>query len=772
MNKTKRFILKDYIALTIYAIVSIVSIVLDLCFFDISLKHIDTLVITCFSSLISISGIWVGCYLLFLELFRDRYQLNLLKSNYHNSMKRTFFSVVYCVIFGILIMSFSLEAISSISFCLMTSYTIVEIFIKIFASNKSLMITSHINKLEKDLEKKLESGCTLSSNDIKDYRYLFDECVVKEEYFTIQNMVENGGQLFRTFLKNCIGKTTIDNLEKSFETILKFNCIQLDLCKSINSNLLLTKIAIQQYENLKFCIDNLQTEWYKRYLNDIKFYLTFKKETTASQNEIASNLFYMMHKIVLYLIENNNDSLAEHTLDTIQTHISKYRFVHKDAELKNFASYNYHLLNKCQEIGNEKWFIKISENLKEFPKSINFKDVKFNTYKSYYALIFNYFCKNDKNKALLFCESTIKTFDYDINSYEFSSFKYYCINELYSLSENDEQFKEKVYTLHIEILNRSLSAQNKPDIIVIPDLNEIILSSNYDKEKYERNIDKFQSILNTCIIENEATHFYKFLRCINDVIVKTESRQKDIQILLLNVYFWSIYRSRNLANRNFYKISFELLEQAIIDLDKERVISDNLGKFIINEISEFAKKTNYDNSEIIISSINLLSEFIEDGKSLFFIINSPERKKQLYRSLYCIGTDCIENSYEEGIRRISNAIGWAIISCIKHSSIDHAYYLIDRAIDLYELSIKMDFSKATQVFIATLFTTIGAYCSKNHNLYNYRKRIIEKSTITLDILKIAAKIRTSESEIWNDLLDNKPEELTSIFLAEYKKKHS
>ena len=35
----------------------------------------------------------------------------------------------------------------------------------------------------------------------------------------------------------------------------------------------------------------------------------------------------------------------------------------------------------------------------------------------------------------------------------------------------------------------------------------------------------------------------------------------------------------------------------------------------------------------------------------------------------------------------------------------------------------------------------------------------------------AERLRTSESETWNDLFDNKTEEYTAIFISEYKKKH-
>lgn len=762
----------DIIRLVIYIVVAIISFLADIFVFnEISLTHINTLVTTCFSALVSIAGIWVACYLLFLELFRDRYQMQFLKKNLYTSMKENFFFVIYCLFFGTIVMALSIGVISAIVFSALTIVTIAEILIKIFKANKSLMINSHIDKLQQELEEKIKTGKKLAFSELKDYRYLYDECIVKEEYYTIQNIVEKSGDLFRTFLKNSIGKLETKDLEKSFEAILEFNSMQLDFCKNIKSELLITKIAKQQYENLKFCIDNFQSDWYKRYLDDLKFYFTSKKDLN-SKNQITKDLFYYMHKIVWHLIEIDKDDLAEHTIDVIQEHVSAFKFAYKDTEIDNFAMYNYLTLNKCQDENKDSWFVKISDKLNAFANSIYIKDIPFQTVKSYYALIFHYYYDKDKHKALDFCENTVQTFNYDINSVEFTSFKYYCINELYKLAENDDAFMEKVFYLHLEILQRSISIKNKPDMILLPELDVIILRNNPIREKYEKYLEKFNSLLNTCIIENEATHFYKFLNCINEVLSKTKSQNKDIQIALLDTYLWAINRSKNLANKNFYKISFELLERSIHEMDKEKAISENLGKHIIHVLSDFAKSLSFDNHEIINASIDLLRNFSSDEKTLYFILRFPERKEQLYRSLFNIGTNCIENNYEEGVRRISNTLGWSIISCLKQPYAESTNYLIDRAIDLYDISTKMKTSITTQVFIVTLFTTVGAFCCKDAKLYPFRNRIIEKLNVPMETIETAAKLRTCESDTWNDLFENKTEQLTNEFLKVYREKHS
>lgn len=102
------------------------------------------------------------------------------------------------------------------------------------------MINTHVDKLQEELTNKIKSGLALSDNDLKDFRCLFDECIIKEEYYIIQNIIEKNTTLFSDFLKNCIGNDP-EKSKESFDSILKFNCMQLDFCKSIKSDMIIKK---------------------------------------------------------------------------------------------------------------------------------------------------------------------------------------------------------------------------------------------------------------------------------------------------------------------------------------------------------------------------------------------------------------------------------------------------------------------------------------------------------------------------------------------------
>ena len=79
----------------------------------------------------------------------------------------------------------------------------------------------------------------------------------------------------------------------------------------------------------------------------------------------------------------------------------------------------------------------------------------------------------------------------------------------------------------------------------------------------------------------------------------------------------------------------------------------------------------------------------------------------------------------------------------------------------------MEISSKTQMFLLTLFTTVGTYCCGDSKLNKYKSAII-KSIIEEDLSKIeiAISLRTSENDMWNSLYSNHTAEWTKAFTDE------
>ena len=261
------------------------------------------------------------------------------------------------------------------------------------------------------------------------------------------------------------------------------------------------------------------------------------------------------------------------------------------------------------------------------------------------------------------------------------------------------------------------------------------------------------------------------MKDLRESLTKTAQKQKGIQQEILGIFFWLFRKTIVLVNQQFFELTFDFFRQSLEGMDKNRAISNDLGNFIISRIAKGKSATRRDNEKLTVLSIDLLSSFLAEGEEYYFVISNSEQKKLLYRSLFNIGTECIENNFEEGLRRVSNSIGWLIIYNLKQKTHPHTTYLIKRAHELFYLAKKMDVSKKTQMFLLTLFTTVGSYCCKNPSYSSFRDSIIDSiNDESIERVKIAVSLRTNENDMWKDLFENRTEYLTNEFLKAFERK--
>ena len=221
-------------------------------------------------------------------------------------------------------------------------------------------------------------------------------------------------------------------------------------------------------------------------------------------------------------------------------------------------------------------------------------------------------------------------------------------------------------------------------------------------------------------------------------------------------------------NKQFLEIIFIELSDIIKELDKEKAISRNFGDKIIVQLSDVARNSNSDSYDVILQIIELFSDFLRENEELYFVNNYIERKEKLYKGLYNIGISCIENDFEEGVRRCSNTLGWFTIYSIKQGNTKLTKYLIELAKEMLEIAKDMNITRKTETFLLTLFTTVGTYCCKEINNYVYIDLVLEAiCKVPRNLVYTAIKIRTYENDMWDELLDNKTQQLSREFKKKY-----
>lgn len=733
------------------------------------------LVTVLFSATTAIAGIWVTCYFLFIQLFRDRYPLEIIKETQSKGITYAFIMVVYTIILGSVVIFIGKGVASNIWFCLVAISTALHILALAYKSNKSLMMNTHITKYCNRIKTELsKSKNSIARSSIKRISNILEECIVKEEYYTATTIIQETGDIFREFLKNAVSinmATNPQQVNQSFENLIKLNIFELKCCKQIKSEMLINKILNQQYKNLIFCYNISSLDRYKDYLD--AFNLFVYKIQKENEDNIVLKAYEVYFKTLNAILDNKDNpsknDYVTYTFNQISKFVSSLFFVKEDANTIGYMQFLTEMYVHAIEENDENLYTVVMEKFKLFSNEVLSSQKTFNSLKVYYAIIFNKALERNFGKAMsLFCD--IIDGDHICNEPIFLEYKQYCIGELQKHNDITEDNYKTLFERHINILEEFIKLKSEyHGTVRLPNFSKKILEakSTNDIVDYIKNI---RHLFNLCIIRDNVSAFFAFLDFTKYILIRTKQEQRDIQKELLNIYFWLIGRCRDLVNKQFIEIVFGSLDDAIRTLDREKAVSSGLCDYIINELYDCIQLDTTSGFKSAIMIIELFFDFFKEEDEVGFICLSSDKKKAVYRALYNIGTDCIENSFEEGLRRVSHVIGWLTIYSIKQKTSELTNYLIDRALDIYNISKKMMVSPQTQTFILTLFTTVGMYCCKSPQTYTFRKRIVTGiGDEDVEKIKVAISLRTSETDGWNRLFDDRTQELKHQFLECFKK---
>lgn len=732
---------------------------------------LETASIAVFSAVATISAIWTACYLLFYQLYKDRYPLQLVQNDNQFKMKMLFASILLSLIMGMIMLLKSDYVIPTIFYLLFSAYTIVFIFIEVYRVNKSLMVNTYVDAYCQKIRKQIEKNTDLPSKKAwKEVAYIFDESITKEEYLVAQNITDNLGEVFREFLKDSIAIIGNGNNESQanelFSQIVDYNISQISNCKNVKSDMLIQHVATQNYKNIEFCINSNQYEWFKQYISKLnsRIYILLEDNQESLLDAVAP----IYNRILGLLIKQGKEEWWEYLVNQFHAMIRDFHFISGNYNLKYFISLLTTGFICCIKEENDyafKFFIKI---LDEFTHSINRIPRAFTDIKVYYAIIFNK-VYSDKPSEIQAISDII--FAKDISMPEdgyWLEFKFYCITELKKLDKQAD-ITQRIEEYHIQTILDAIDFRDKyQGVILIPDFDKRIKENISSADKIDDIINGLKRILNRCLIKDNISAFYAFLDKINDCFNVTDQANKLAQEKLFELYLWLIQKSSSLVNQQFLELTFDQIRETIEGLDNRRAISTSFSSTIIRGLASAVHSGEKNNIKVVNEIVALLFGFLAEDSALNFMLSSATNKKQLYRSLFNIGTYCIEENYEDGLRRVSNSLGWLAIYSIRQNTGDLTTYILGRAKELYEIASEMDVSPKTMTFLLTLFTTIGTYCCKDRALGKYLRFIIDSiKDADIQSVKTAVRLRTSENETWNDLYENRTKELTTMFLKAF-----
>lgn len=733
----------------------------------------DNLACSMFTALITVSSIWVACYLLLLQLYKDRYPLKMVREKNQGEVKYIFALIISSILLGNLAILFSKNVILSIYFSLYASFVIIYIFITVYNANKFLMTNTYIDSYCKKFTNSLDnSTCPIDEKLLQEVQLTFDESIAKEEYPTAQNITEQAGTIFRDFLKSSPKmldyKRSPKDIDSLFNKIVEFNIYQLDISDKIKSDILVEKIILQNCKNLIFCIDSGHYDWFKHYTTKLDA-LVFKTQRDKRES-IPKSMLTIYVNIIKYLIKCQKQEWLEFIINDLHNVSMGLNFINNNINLKYFAEIITKGLIFSAKEDKDSAYSFLFKILISFTESISKIPNGFSDVKVYYAMYFNYIKEKDSTKASKFVLSLFAIKSRKDSDPFLIEFKFYCISELRD-NCTDPDFLSKLDKYEIQTVMDVIDYRNNyTGLILVPNFSEQLSKNINELAQIEKICSEFKKLLDRCIIRDNLTGYNTFLYEMDNCFSKTTQSNRITQSNLYDLYIWAIQRTALLTNRQFSELTFDHIDHCIRELDKNHCVSAKFADKIIYELAKIGQDCTNDSVETTSTIITFLFGLLYEENACNFIVSSPSVKTTLYRGLFNIGTSCIENNYEKGLRSVSNSMGWLAIWSIKSGTYDSTKYLIERASELYSIAKEMEISSKTLTFLLTLFTTIGTYCCKSPKLYTFRDKIIScLNNDSIASVKNAIRLRTSENDMWNDLYKGRTTELTSKFLTEFSK---
>jgi len=553
-----------------------------------------------FSLVTVISGFWVTCYLLFLQIYKDRYPLKFLESKYMPNLKYNKNYIVYCIIFGCFIIVKNGGVVENVWYAASALYTIFIILVHIYDASKNIMVNTYIDEFCDEIRYKLTNKENSIKQDVfRDIRYILDECIVKEEYYVVQNISIRTGDIFRDFLKNSIGIAENIAEEKeitdAFERIVKFGIYQLELCKDINSEILINEISCQQINNINFCIKSNQYEWFKLYIKKLSIF-TFHAQQDG-EDKVVAEIFSIYAGVLKKLIKEEKEEWIKYMLNELFSMTTSLNFLSSNINLKYFASLIVCGLLNCTE---DRVYDYIYELYEDFTNVACRVSKGFSDIKAYYALYFDHIVKNNDKKNLKKFFEMIFSYGQDRgNDVAWTEFKFYCIKEI--LERKDDKIEIDVNVYHIKLLVEVIEMKEHYNgYMFLPQFEQKFLNIQYLNDDSKAICEDIRFLLNKSIINDNLNLFFILIKSVNKCLINTEARNKDLQLLLFDLYVWMVERTKRLNNKQFIEIVFIELGDMLDELDQKKAISKDFGDRIISELSELARHADSDKSDKII----------------------------------------------------------------------------------------------------------------------------------------------------------------------------
>lgn len=771
-EKIKQWIRKNGNNVILFLIIAFFSDIIYTISTTLELKSISTFNKTTeivFSSFVGLIGIWATGYFILIQLYKNSYPMEVIEKAFQKKTKLVLTFSIAILIVGLVTLTYFDDWLSQLYYYSLFIIFTICIFVYTYKINKDLTINTYIEKYFKQLRKSFENQ-NITEKEVKSifkgFYLFFDDCAMKEEYYVCNNISQKIGGLFESLIKNC-NEMLINGKEKVasfiFERIVKAGIHQIEVAQTCNSVNLLPLIFIQQEKNIEYCIKIGRFQWFKDYIQSFTAISVNSKENERTMEYI----WELYDNVGNALIISENIDIRENWLRFLIEELFEYnmsmKYINKDLNLKYYSHFIVSLI-VCNT--DENVYSILYDNFRKFTYHVfSINDDSTDFVINYIFLAHHILEKDKKDMARDLIDIIYMPGILTLNNDRWNEFVFYFMNATMKKWNDEFGASNRKHIVEM-IIELSILKNGKNYYSLLPDYKKMILDNRKDNANLKSNCEEIETIIRKIIINGDLRLFYKILNIIKETASCLKREDKMAQESLFKVILNTLNKSVGLDNKKFLELSLLIIDETIETIDSGKNISSDFGNYIISEIANTVLYKHYVDEESTSNIILLLSEFDDKENGYIFVRGDNQKKKLLYKYIYNIGVNCVENNMEKALRKVSNALGWKIIHSIEDGNASHVNYLIDRTIDLYKIAVNMKISQKTVIFILTLFTTVGTFCLKKPAYNKFLSKIVDflhKESNT-ESIKTAIELRTKENDIWNNLFEGKTQELTLEFL--------
>lgn len=742
----------------------------------ININTVNGLVELLLSNILTFAGIWIACYLLFIQMYKDRYPMQNAKKNFMRSVIRNLTGIVICMIWGSIIIILDSNIIEQIYYIMMVIATIILVFYDTYSLHNKLVLNPYIEECVKLINNNTLSNIKNPSElkgDLLKLKNTFCNAMTSEEYDVCITIDEQESLIFEQLIKES-SPLLVDNiaeigeLEECYNLIIKYLVQHVYMLKNCSSEYTLQQIVYKQFDNLFLCVKTNNMVVYK-YYNEMLVALLYKMQLEKKDN-VAGYIYSQYEEIIDHITELGEDYFEYNkiAIESLSDFISVFCYMKQDLNIKYYIDMIIEQLIKNEDgILHQlllSKFMQISLEISQLSNKIG--DVIF-----YYAKYSNHLLTQKKEKEIEeYVDIISRMMVSCIENERWLEYCYYMFDSIQKETLFSNRLKDKVLDISIEYSSCMIYNKIYYPGISYPELNKLLfIESKINTNIEDKLISNWKDMSNLCLINSQERFLNELLIDVSKSLYKIDKKEKNVQLKIFDIFISVFSYLAVINNEELTELSFYRLEKCIRGMDERNNMSIEFCDYLVKNIEKVA--TIGDNNEKVPhASIKVLFGFIDKDNGLNFFYKYKEKKKILYKSLFQIGVSAIENTHEDILRKVSNALGWMAKNCIDNKDKELTKYLIERAEDLYQISSNMEISKATKIFLLTLFTTLGIYCCKDNALILYRNLIVDcLENVPLDDIKTAISIRTKENDTWDNIFNNKTDDLTKRFLAQIEK---